>query len=33
MNEVKAIAARIRDLPPPDFTSLQAWFHDFKNIL
>lgn len=33
MNEVEAIAARIRDVSPPDFASLQAWFHDFENTL
>jgi hypothetical protein len=31
MNEVKAIEARIRDLPPQDFAHLREWFHDFEN--
>ncbi|MBK1693300.1 hypothetical protein CKO09_00895 [Chromatium weissei] len=33
MSEVEAIEARIRDLPPQEFASLQAWFHDFENTL
>ena len=33
MNEVEAIAARIRDLPLKDFASLQTWFHEFENTL
>jgi len=31
MNEVEAIEARIRDLPPQDFSSLRDWFHEFEN--
>lgn len=31
MNEVEAIEARIRGLPPQDFASLREWFHNFEN--
>ncbi len=31
MSEVKAIEARIRELPPQDFDSLREWFHEFEN--
>ena len=31
MNEVEAIEARIRDLPPQDFANLREWFHQFEN--
>jgi len=31
MNEVEALEARIRDLPPHDFASLREWFHEFEN--
>jgi hypothetical protein len=31
MNEVEAIEARIRNLPPKDFASLREWFHEFEH--
>ncbi|MGH8497717.1 MAG: hypothetical protein ACRERV_02755 [Methylococcales bacterium] len=31
MNEIEAIEARIRDLPPHDFACLREWFHKFEN--
>ena len=31
MNEVEALEARIRDLPPQDFASLREWFQQFEN--
>lgn len=31
MSEVKAIEARIRNLPPDEFAVLREWFHEFEN--
>jgi hypothetical protein len=31
MDEVEAIAARIRELPPQDFANVREWFHEYES--